>query len=173
MKLSCPAYKSDNPDPNQMELYKALHEQLRNQYRKKMFDQGWLIRETEMPIENEVVKGKIDDVFQSKDGRIVTATEYVSSYKPKMYKFFDASISAGWMRHELGIDASARVVSSDGVETEISNELIEGTWSRMMSEDFQEILSLSPNELLQYANPASGICNYCANIECQKKPPKS
>ena len=134
-----------------------------------MIDKGWQIRETEMPIENEVVKGKIDDVFQSKDGRIVTATEYVSSWKPKMYKFFDASISAGWMRHKLGIYASAIVVSRGGVETEISNELIEGTWSRMMSEDFQEILSLSADEVLQYANPASGICTYCANIECPKK----
>jgi hypothetical protein len=172
MKLSCPAYKSDNPDPYRMEVYKALHEQLRLQYRKKMIDDGWHIIETEMPIENDVVKGKIDDVFQSREG-IVTAVDYVSSNVPKMYKLLDTAISAGYLRHELDTDASGRVVSRGGVVTEIPNELIEGTWSTMTSEYFQKILSLSADELLQYANPASGICTYCANKECRKKPPKS
>jgi hypothetical protein len=120
----------------------------------------------EMPIENDVVIGRIDDVFESKDG-IVTADEYVSSGIPKPYKLQDAAISAGFLRHEKDIYASARVVSRGGFVTEIPDEFVEDTWSRIMSKKFQEILSLSDDKLLEYANPASGICMYCANKECK------
>jgi hypothetical protein len=167
MKLSCPAYKSGRPDRYRMEIFKAQHEQLRLQYRKKMIDNGWHIIEAEMPIENDVVKGKIDDVFKSRDGK-VTAVDYVCSYIPKMYKLKDAAISAGFLRHELDTNASAIVVSRGVVATEIPDELVEATWSTIMSEQFQEILSLRDDELLEYANPASGICAYCVNKQCQK-----
>lgn len=168
MKLSCPAYKPDNPDPYRMEVYKAWHEQLRLQHRMKMLGDGYRIVDAEMPIENSVLKGKIDDVFQGRDGLIV-ATDYVSSIIPKMYKLKDAAISAGYLRHELDTDASARVVSRGGV-TEIPDELVEDTWRTVMSESFLKILSLSDDERLEYANPASGICAYCANKECRRKP---
>lgn len=164
MKLSCPAYKSDNPDPFRMEVYKAMHEQLRLQYRMKMFGDGYRIMDTEMPIENDVIKGKIDDVFKGKD-RII-ATDYVSSIIPKMYKLKDAAISAAFLRHVLNTDATARVVSRGGV-TDVPDELVENTWSTIMSKEFLRILGLSDDERRGYANPASGICRYCANKECK------
>ena len=165
MKLSCPAYESGEPDPFRTEIYKAQHEQVRLQYRMKMIDDGWHIIESEMQIENGVFKGKIDDVFIGRDG-IVAAVDYVSSLIPKMYKLKDAAISAGYLRHELKTDASARVVSRGGV-TEIPDELVEATWRTVMSEGFLKILSLSDHERLEYANPASDICIYCANRECK------
>jgi hypothetical protein len=169
MKLCCLAYKSDKPDPYRMQIFKALHEQIRLQYRQKMKNEGYFIIETEMPIENRVVIGKIDAVFQSMGGEVIVV-DYVSSTIPKMYKHLDAAISAGFCRHELDIDASARVVSRGGVETDLPDELIEDTWAMTMSEDFQDTLSLSDAELLEYANPASDICWYCANNECRWKP---
>ncbi len=168
MKLCCPAYKSDEPNPYRMQIFKAQHEQNRLQYRQKMKNDGWLIIEAELPIENEIVKGKIDDVFQSMDGK-VTAVDYVSSTIPKMYKNFDVAMSAGFLRHELDIDASAIVVSRGAVGTKLPDEFVEDTWATVMSEGFQDILSQSDEELLEYANPASGICWYCANKECRWK----
>ena len=72
--------------------------------------------------------------------------------------------------HELDIDASAMVVSRGAVGTELPDEFVEDTWATVMSEGFQDILSLSDEEILEYANPASGICWYCANAECRWKP---
>lgn len=169
MKLLCPAYKFGNPDPHRMEIYKTLHEQIRLQYRKKKIDDGYHMIDSEMPIENEVVKGRIDDIIQDRDGRI-WATEYVSSIVPKMYKHLDAAIAAGFLTHELDIPASAKVVSRGAIEHEVPDELVEETWEFIMSPRFQEILSLSDDELLEYANPASGICAFCANKECRKNP---
>jgi hypothetical protein len=168
MKLSCPAYKSDAPDPCRMEVFKALHELTRLQHRISMKREGFRIVETEMWIENEELIGRIDDVVQDRDGRII-AIDYVSSPLPKMYKLADAAISAAFLRHVLGTDASGRVATPLGV-TDVPDALGEIAWSTIMSEEFQEILSLSGDELLEYANPASGICGYCANEECRRKP---
>jgi hypothetical protein len=164
LKLSCPAYESDNPDPFRMVLIRAFHEQIRLQYRMQMVGEGASIKESEKRIENNVFVGKIDDVFEGKGG--IVAVDYVSSFFPRIYKINDVAISAGYLKHELNADASARVVSRCGV-TEIPDELIADTWQMAMSEDFLKILNLSSGERLEYANPASGVCNYCANKECK------
>lgn len=169
MKLSCPAFKSDKPDPCRMEVYKAKHEQLRLQHRIQMLSDGWRIVGSEVPIENAMVIGKIDDVFQDTDGRIV-ATDYVSSKFARMYKLFDAAISAALLRYEQNTYASANVVSGGGIITHIPDDFVDGTWDTMMSRGFQKILHLCDHELLEYANPASGICTYCANKDCRRMP---
>ena len=165
MKLCCPAYKSDNPDPSKMIIYKQLHELLRLQYRRKMIDDGWCIMESEMRIENGVFVGKIDDVFMGRDGAVV-ATDYISSLFPTLYKINDAAISAGYLRYVLNTNASARVVFRRGA-IDIPDESVEFIWETVNSEGFQRILSLSDDERLKYANPASGVCHYCANKKCK------
>ena len=168
MKLLCPAYKSDKPDPRRMEVFKALHEQVRLQHRMKMKTDGWRLLDSEVPIENDWLIGRIDDVFQSIDGE-VSADEYVSSSVPAMYKYLDAAISACCLRDYYDIDVSASVVPRGGEATRVPEALIQAVRSMMMSEEFQRIFGLSDDELLEYANPASGICTYCANRECRRK----
>jgi hypothetical protein len=165
MKLCCPAYESDIPDPFRMAVCKAKHEQIRLQYREKVIDDGWRVKESEKSIENSVFKGRIDDVFVSKDGT-VTAVDYVSSRFPQTYKLYDVAISAGYLRYELNMYASAMVVSQEeGIQ--LSDKYVEDTWRTAMSEDFLRILNLSDYERLEYANPASGVCTYCANRQCK------
>lgn len=167
MKILCPAYKSDNPDPCKMAVSKALHENCRLQYRIKAIDYGEEIVDSEMVIENNVLKGKIDDVFKTPNGVIVI--DYISSRIPPTYKLIDSAISAGFLRYEYKTDASARVVFYGGV-IDVPNGLVEDTWWTLMSEGFLKILSLSDDEQLKYANPASEICIYCANKECTRRP---
>jgi len=169
MKLLCPAYRSDNPDPRRMEAIRALHEQVRLQHRMRMKANGCRLLDSEVPIENGCLRGKADDVFQNEDGEVV-AVEYVSSFVPSMYKYYDAAISACCLRDDYDIDVSAWVVSRGGQESEVPETLIQTVRSMIMSEDFQKILNLGDDDLLEYANPASGICTYCANNECRRKP---
>ena len=99
-RLVFPAYKPSRAEPGRMEVYRAMHEQVRLQSRMKMIEMGWQLLDTEVPIENSIFKGKIDDIF--KNGNAILAAEYVSSPFPKADKLLDAAISAGFLRFENG-----------------------------------------------------------------------
>ena len=132
-------------------------------YRLKMSDLGWKLRDSEVPIETAIFKGRIDDVMENPDA--IIAVDYVSSPFARAEKLNDAAISAGFLRYVMGIDASAVVVSRDGI-TEIPDYLIEEIWR--MIENVPKLLEMGENRLLDFANPASGFCRYCANSQCGK-----
>ena len=110
-------------------------------------------------------------------------TEHIRKLDLKIEDLASAELSAALERAEERLEESilyaivdrktrneeiarAVVVSRGGV-TRIPDELVEAIWCTVMSERFQKILSLSNPEKLEYANPASDICIFCANRECK------
>lgn len=62
-KLICPVFKSYEADPAKIRVFDATHELTRLDGRIKMAGIGWSLRDTEVPVENHIYKGRIDDVF--------------------------------------------------------------------------------------------------------------
>lgn len=162
MKLACPAYKPSKSDANRMAVSRAMHEQVRFGYKEKMVDDGWQVLDTEIPIENSFFKGKIDDVYRK--GDLLLVAEYVSSIIPGINKFYDAAISIAYLRLEYGANAKGVVVSR-GEITDVPDFLIERTMQ--MVDRYRNIMNLVDEELLEFANPASGFCNYRDNKLCK------
>ncbi|MCJ7767145.1 hypothetical protein MUP79_01975 [Candidatus Bathyarchaeota archaeon] len=164
-RLLCPAFQPQKTySAPRMEMYRVEHEETRLQYRMKVFDEGLYVTYSEMPIENDVFKGRIDDIVE-KPG-CVRVVEYSSSSSPRGDKMLDTAISAGYLKYECEVDAEAVLVAKDEI-IPIPDELIERTWK--MIQDFAKISSLDDESLLQYANNASGLCNFCDNKYCKSK----
>lgn len=168
MKLACPAYKPTRADENRMAVFRAMHEQVRFVYREKMFNDGWQILDTEVPIENSFFKGKIDDIY--KKGDLLLIAEYVSSIIPGINKLYDAAISAAYLQLEYNIDIKAVVVSRKEA-IDIPDFLVERTVN--LVNRYSNIMGLSDEELLEFANPASGFCSFCDNKQCERNLHKS
>jgi hypothetical protein len=91
--------------------------------------------------------------------------EYVSSIYPDIFKLVDAGISGAHFRFELGEDVKTAVVSRGGI-TEVPDFLVETI--RETIESYTYIQDLDEEALIEYANPASGFCNYCSNDLCDR-----
>jgi hypothetical protein len=132
----------------------------------KMISEGWHVAFCEMPCENDFMKGRIDDVIERPN--CILAVEYSSSSSPRGEKLLDTAISAGFLKYEFGLDTEAILVSN-GEVTSLPHDFIERTWK--MVESFPKLINLDDEVLLQYANIASGLCNFCDNNYCKGSAP--
>jgi len=164
-KLVCPAYRPARADPSRMEVFRAMHEQIRLEYRIKMKSLGWQLLDSGVPIENSLFKGRIDDLFTN--GSKVLVVEYVSSLFPRADKLYDTALSTAFLRFENGVDAEGAVFSREEI-TQVPNFLIDQTWKMVKS--LPKLLNLNNEGLLEFANPESGLCSYCDNGQCKRNP---
>lgn len=95
--ILCPAFQPQRAySPSRMEMYRVEHEQIRLQYRMKMISEGWRVTYCEMPLENDIMKGRIDDIIEKSD--CILAVEYSSSSSPRGGKLLDLDLD----RHRGG-----------------------------------------------------------------------
>ncbi len=161
-RLACPAYVQGAADPTRMAVFAALHEQVRLERRLDLVGKGWKLVGTERPIENEVFKGRIDDLF-SQEGTLA-AVEYVCAPRPALDKFWDAGLSAAYLRHEEEMPTVDALIGTSKGIVPVPESFIENSWLFAEKSLLQHLEGLP--------NPASGMCGYRGKVNCGLPPPE-